>query len=58
MDLIYPEQRPFEIGWNAFITNEKCRFRPKSFYQREWQRGWNAAYFEHLEKLNGPRTRS
>ena len=25
---------------------------------REWQRGWNAAYFENLEKLNGLGTRS
>jgi hypothetical protein len=25
---------------------------------REWQRGWNTAYFKNLEKLNGPRTRS
>ena len=25
---------------------------------REWQRGWNAAYFENLEKQNGLRKRS
>ena len=25
---------------------------------REWQRGWEAAYFDNLEKLNGLRTRS
>ena len=25
---------------------------------REWQRGWNTAYFKNLEKLNGLRTRS
>ena len=25
---------------------------------REWQRGWDKAYFENLEKLNGLRTRS
>ena len=24
---------------------------------REWQRGWDTAYFEHLEKLNGLGTR-
>lgn len=25
---------------------------------REWQRGWNAAYFENLEKQNGLTKRS
>ena len=25
---------------------------------REWQRGWEAAYFKNLEQLNGFRTRS
>jgi hypothetical protein len=25
---------------------------------REWQRGWNTAYFNNLEKLNGLGTRS
>jgi len=25
---------------------------------REWERGWNAAYFENLEKQNGLRNRS
>jgi hypothetical protein len=25
---------------------------------REWQRGWDAAYFENLEKLNGLGARS
>ena len=24
---------------------------------KEWQRGWNTAYFENLEKLNGLGTR-
>ena len=25
---------------------------------REWQRGWEAAYFKNLENKNGPRARS
>ena len=25
---------------------------------REWQRGWEAAYFKNLEQVNGLRTRS
>jgi hypothetical protein len=53
------------FSWGQFI-NKKKRIKPKverklhpnTMQFREWQRGWNAAYFEHLEKLNGPRTRS
>jgi len=46
------------FSWGQFI-NKKGRIRPKverklhpdSMQLREWQRGWNAAYFENLEKL-------
>jgi hypothetical protein len=51
LDLIHPDDTPFKLGWNAFITNDRCRFRPKSFYQREWQRGWNCAYLKNQERL-------
>ena len=58
----------FEDGYAAFsrVVKRKSNF----FHQvanplkkgttpyREWQRGWNAAYFENLEKLNGLTTRS
>ena len=53
----------FELGYDAFskVSLRKNKF----FHQRanpmkggtighkEWQRGWNTAYFENLEKLNG-----
>jgi len=32
--------------------------KPDTTPHREWQRGWNAAYFEQLERANELRTRS
>ena len=32
--------------------------KPKTTPYREWQRGWEAAYFKNLEQLNGLGTRS
>ena len=31
--------------------------KPNTTPYREWQRGWEAAYFKNLEKLNGLRNR-
>ena len=31
--------------------------KPNTTPYREWQRGWDAAYFKNLEKLNGTGTR-
>jgi len=37
---------PFELGYQAFFDGEfVCQYRPKSHYHREWQRGFNKAYF-------------
>ena len=56
----------FNQGYAAFSRVVK---RKKFYHQwanplkkgttghKEWQRGWNAAYFENLEKLNGLRNR-
>jgi hypothetical protein len=46
MEIIFPAERPYQVGWNAFLLNEQCRYRPKSFYSREWLRGWNCAYLK------------
>ena len=52
----------FEEGYQAFSMVErknKCyhvvanRLKKDTTPYREWERGWNAAYFENLEKLNG-----
>ena len=57
----------FEDGHRAFnmVERRNGRFhqvsnplRRNTTSYREWQRGWEAAYFENLEKLNGTRKRS
>lgn len=57
----------FEDGHRAFnmVERRNGRFhqvsnplRKNTTSYREWQRGWEAAYFENLEKLNGTRKRS
>jgi len=63
--------RHFEEGYIAFnkVSQRNGRFHhyanpvkvnnPRTFTShREWQRGWEAAYFENLEKQNEPRARS
>ena len=47
----FPAERPYQVGWNAFLLNENCRYRPKSFYARDWQRGWNCAFLTNHERL-------
>ena len=56
----------FESGYAAF---NRVILRKKYYHQlanpmkngttghKEWQRGWNTAYFDNLEKLNGLGTR-
>lgn len=51
MKPIFPASRPYDVGWNAFIANDKCPYRPTSFYAREWLRGWNCAYLKNQERL-------
>jgi len=53
----------FQDGYEAFdmVTLKKGKgvyhtianpMRKNTTAHREWQRGWNAAYFNNLEKLN------
>ena len=57
----------FNEGYAAF---SRVALRKKKFFHqwanpikkgttghKEWERGWNTAYFENLEKLNGLGTR-
>ena len=59
-------ERKYKEGYEAFSRVQWRRgyahqvsnpVKPDSKYthsaHREWQRGWNTAYFENLEKLNG-----
>ena len=57
----------FEDGYAAFkkvqIYNNKFHavanpLKKDTTPYREWQRGWNSAYFKNLEKLNGSGARS
>jgi hypothetical protein len=51
MKPIFPADRPYQIGWNAFINNDYCRYRRGSFYAREWLRGWDCAYLNNQARL-------
>ena len=62
----------FNAGYKAFSRAEKRDtvkngvrwhqvanpMKPNTTPHREWQRGWEAAYFKNLENKNGPRARS
>ena len=42
-----------EIGRQAFYRGKLNNpFRPNTAFYREWERGFNQAYFENLEKIN------
>ena len=53
----------FNRGYDAFshVTLRKNKFyhqwanplKKGTTGHKEWQRGWNTAYFDNLEKLNG-----
>ena len=32
MEIIFPAERPYQVGWNAFLLNEQCRYRPPSMF--------------------------
>lgn len=42
--------KPDTSGIHAFVSGNPNR--PNTTPYREWQRGFNAAYFKNLEKLN------
>lgn len=50
MKPIFPADRPYQVGWNAFIFDHDCIYRRNSFYFREWLRGWNCAYLKNQER--------
>ena len=53
----------FENGYKAFFHAEQNKkgywfpvankLKPNTTPAREWQRGWDKAYLDNLEKLNG-----
>ena len=46
------------IGYHQKANPLKANGKYTHSSHREWQRGWNTAYFENLEKQNGLRKRS
>lgn len=47
-----PLKIQFEQGFVAFRKgNMKCPYRLNSMQAREWQRGFNSAYFHNLDRL-------
>jgi len=41
-----------KIGKHSVFVENRPNMDVHTMQYREWQRGWNAAYFENLEKLN------
>ena len=48
----------FGVRYHQMANPLKANGKYTHTSYREWQRGWNTAYFKNLEKLNGPRKRS
>ncbi len=41
----------FKSGKEGFRRNKSNPFNVDTYSHREWERGYNAAYFENLEKV-------
>lgn len=50
--------KPFFQGRKGFLKNLNNPFKEETWNSKEWERGYNSAYFENLEKLNEDRKRS
>jgi hypothetical protein len=50
MTPIFPADRPYQVGWNAFLTDDRCPYRRQSFYAREWLRGWDCAFLKNKDR--------
>jgi len=39
------QEDPYQAGYTDFFEgNLTCKYRPRSFYAKEWLRGFNAAF--------------
>lgn len=45
------DEHAFKKGQWSFYKNADCPFNEGTLKQKEWQRGYNAAYFENQAKL-------
>lgn len=48
---------PNKVRSKKVYVENRPNMDENTMQYREWQRGWNTAYFENLEKLNGLGTR-
>lgn len=47
-----PLKIQFSKGYNAFKRGKlNCPYHPNTMQAREWQRGFNKAYFDNLERV-------
>ena len=53
--------KPFEQGYSIFVKGKLCEgtkmlrgnpFHPGSVASKEWERGFNVAYYQNLERLD------
>lgn len=49
--------KPYELGMLGFKRNKTNPFTLDTFDYKEWERGYNSAYFENLEKVRDRETR-
>ena len=49
--------KAFYEGEKGFWENKYNPYDPDTYNYREWERGYNSAYFYNLEKLNVNRKR-
>tara|TARA_A100000172_G_scaffold29771_1_gene17724 strand:+ start:705 stop:929 length:225 start_codon:yes stop_codon:yes gene_type:complete len=52
------ENKRFGVRFHQMANPLKPNGKYTHTAHREWQRGWNTAYFKNLEKQNGLRKRS
>lgn len=45
--------KAFEQGKKGFYYNKDNPFKQDTYNYKEWERGFNKAYFENLRKING-----
>lgn len=47
-----PLRIQYDKGYRAFLNNTACPYDSNTMQAREWQRGYNQAYFDNLAKIS------
>ena len=53
-------EQAYQVGYEDFFNNNtRCTYKPKSRFYKEWQRGFNDAYFynrqTHVQSISTER---